>query len=517
MTLVEYKKWYWEKFSNAENFSDNKILSQLDLCQDYMKMSFSLYPFQIPAAFAVARFDKVLYTDDMGLGKTPTVIAAMSDMYKHGRRKFLVVVLASILSQWEDSFSSFSSFGCVKCQGTKQQRQAAYEKFYRNENADVLLLSYNSLILDIDVISRLNYDVAIYDEADYFKSPKSKAFQVALKSRSKAKQCCLITGTPVSGKLEDSFAFIHVLTNGYYSVNRLTSTFCELEQIKVPVFNKINGSRRNIHTWVISKYKNVDKFKELFDSFTFGRTIEQTGTKMPEISVFIDYIPKTDTLIRYEKLTLAGTFVEPSRNRIKLNGLQKISYLHRGFHSLKMLYPDLKSYVNPKLQRLWELLDFYGKEQVVIFSNYKQIPSEIQESLEDRGGCSVVTGDVTGNSRARTIEQFKDGTNQYCIISMAGYAGLSFPKCRHMICLDVIYNEAKSRQIQRRICRKDSIYDKVDVTYIMYKDSIDTVAWELLEKKGRLIDFMQSPNEADNKLLHALERAPGIGINKLKK
>ena len=86
-----------------------------------------------------------------------------------------------------------------------------------------------------------------------------------------------------------------------------------------------------------------------------------------------------------------------------------------------------------------------------------------------------------------------------------------------MICLDVIYNEAKSRQIQRRICRKDSIYDKVDVTYIMYKDSIDTVAWELLEKKGRLIDFMQSPNEADNKLLHALERAPGIGINKLKK
>ncbi len=515
MTLTEFKAWYWKNFSNPANLTEENV-SCLKLSRDYLKRNFSLYPYQVPAAFAMSNFNQVFYTDDMGLGKTPTTIAALSDMYARGHKKFIICVLFATVGQWESSIAAFSTFNVLRVRGNKQQRYKMYQDFLQDEDEDILLVSYNTLSTDAEVISKLRYSTVIFDEADYFKSPTSAVFRAVSLVRYKASKCILISGTPVSGRLDDSFDFIEILTNKAISYYKLRDLFCEMTEIKTPIFDKRTGRRRDIRVKIIKKYRNISKFRELFEQFTFGRSIEQTGTKMPNLEVSFVFLNKTQTLSRYEKLILAGTFVKSKEEKIKLNGLQKVSYLQRGFHSLKMLYPD-STVENPKIDELYRLLEELKDEQVAIFCNYKQIPSEIKDYLEANGGLAMVTGDVTGNTRLNQLKEFVTGKRKYLILTLAGYAGVSLPNCRHLICLDTIYNAAKMRQIQRRICRKDSVYDDVEVTYVMYRESIDTLTWQLLQRRGNVIDFMNSPEEADEELLASLEKTNGIGISKLKK
>ena len=82
MTVGEYNKAYLKAFPDAESFSDEKV-ARLKDSVDMTNIYPSAKPFnyQIPAIYALTRFNSVLLSDRPGLGKTFEVIAADSHIY----------------------------------------------------------------------------------------------------------------------------------------------------------------------------------------------------------------------------------------------------------------------------------------------------------------------------------------------------------------------------------------------------------------------------------------------------
>lgn len=512
MTFVEAKQRLKELFKLPEHYANNEVISKFKLDDRYLKLGFKLENYQVPAAWMLSSYRDVLYVDEPGMGKTPVTIAAMSDMYANGRRKFLVVALASILGQWKDSFKKFSTFDVSFAIGTKEKRYSTYREFYSGKT-DVLLVSYNTLITDFSVIKRLTFDTMICDECDYFKSPKSQIYKVISHFSYKVTAIKLLTGTPFNGKLEDTFAPLSVVSHGQYTVQWLTNYFCNLRKLEVPIYDKFTGRKRTVKTNIIDSYKNLEYFKQIIGCYIFGRKSTDVGACLPSTKEHYIPVRKSKELISYEKLIVSGVFVDTKSNKIKLNSLQKISYLHRGFHSLNMLYPETPL-PNPKKSALLDLIDSLGEEQVAIFSNYKEIPSEIYPILKERGGCSRCDGGITGTSRLKSIEDFKSGKNQFIMLTLAGYAGIDLYNCRNLIFIDYIYNRAKFGQIQGRIIRKNSKFKEVNLYYLYYDDSIDTAVLKLLSQREKQINFFESDEAVSKRLLNEISKPDGISLKR---
>lgn len=510
MKLSEFKKVYSDIYKSPSDFNLQNS-SRFDLFLRYLKIGFKLEDYQVPAAYVIAKFPDIWYTDAPGMGKTPTTIAAMSDMYHNGKTKFLVVVLASIIGQWKDSFSKFSTFDVSVVKGQKNSRYSIYEAFQKGKS-DVLLISYTTLITDFEIIKKFHFDVMICDESDFIKSTKSLSFQCVQELSRKIRSIKLLTGTPFTGKLEDSFYAIVLLTHERFSYFSLLRNFCVQRKVDVPIYDKKSGAKRMIKTNVIDSYKNIEQFKGITDGYIFGRSFEETGATLPQTKDFFIQVAPSEKLLAFQKLALSGVFIQPNKEKIKLNSLQKISYLHRATHGLSTLYPET-TVRNPKKEALLNLLDQFGKEQVAIFCNYKKVPEEIYDILEERGGCSRCDGGIIGNSRLNSLEKFKDGTNQFLVLTLAGYAGVDLWNCHNLVIYDFIYNRAKFEQIKGRIVRKNSINPVSNIYYIFCKGTIDEAVWALLERRKNLMNFFETEESVGHEILEDLQKIKGIQLS----
>lgn len=510
MFLKDFKKRYRADFKSKEDFTEEKLEPYMPYL-GYMLKGFKPLPFQIPAILAVSRFRDILYCDEPGMGKTPTTIASMSDMYKNGHRKFLVVVLASILGQWSDSFKKFSSFSFEMIKGGREQRALQYRR-YVSENKDVLLISYNTLATDdVTIRNIFNFDTMICDECDYFKSPRSQIFKVIQTYSRYIKSIKLLTGTPFNGKLEDTFAILNVVSHCRYSLFWLKNTFCKTAKADIAVYDKHTNAKRTIKHELITGYQNIDKFRDLIGGYIFGRKAVDVGATLPIVHDNFIYLDEPAKLKKYQDLILSGWFIDSDKIKHKLNSLQKISYLHRGSHSLKTIYPKI-DYVNPKKDKIIEIINAHPDEQFAIFCNYKQLIDELYPLLEDKGGCSRVEGGIVGTSRLNSLDKFKRGDNQFLLLSMAGYAGLDLNNCKNLIITDFIYNRAKFGQIQGRIQRTNSKFKDVDIYYLAYKDSIDTAIINLLESRGKQINYLETEEQVSTKILSEISNHNGIKL-----
>ena len=82
--------------------------------------------------------------------------------------------------------------------------------------------------------------------------------------------------------------------------------FVSLKKIEVPIYDKSGRGRDyNVKTTVIVGYKDLENFKKLFKQFSFGRTREQCGIKLPTLILEDIFIKKSDKLIETQKQILS--------------------------------------------------------------------------------------------------------------------------------------------------------------------------------------------------------------------
>ncbi|KAK1372837.1 Chromatin remodeling complex subunit [Heracleum sosnowskyi] len=161
----------------------------------------------------------VILADEMGLGKTVQSVSMLGFLQNaqqiHG--PFLVVVPLSTLSNWAKEFKKWlPKMNVIIYVGARASREVCqqYEFYSDKKNGrgikfDALLTTYEVLLKDKGVLSRLKWNYLMVDEAHRLKNSEA-ALYISLAEFS-TKNKLLITGTPLQNSVEELWALLHFL------------------------------------------------------------------------------------------------------------------------------------------------------------------------------------------------------------------------------------------------------------------------------------------------------------------
>ncbi len=144
-----------------------------------------------------------ILADEMGLGKTIQVLALLSRI--SCELPHLIVMPTSLLFNWRNEIHQFlPTFTCLIHQGPKRATRS--EDLLK---AQIILTSYTTLRLDLELLKNLAYSCVILDEAQMIKNPSTQIAQAVC--RLNAQMRLSVTGTPIENHMQEIWSHFHFL------------------------------------------------------------------------------------------------------------------------------------------------------------------------------------------------------------------------------------------------------------------------------------------------------------------
>ncbi|CAL1697367.1 unnamed protein product [Somion occarium] len=168
-----------------------------------------------------------ILADEMGLGKTIQTISLITFLIESKRQRgpYLVIVPLSTMTNWSGEFAKWApSVRMIAYKGNPAQRRALQGDI-RSGNFQVLLTTYEYIIKDRPVLSRIKWVHMIIDEGHRMKNTQSKLAQT-LTQHYHSRYRLILTGTPLQNNLPELWALLNfVLPKIFNSVKSFDEWF----------------------------------------------------------------------------------------------------------------------------------------------------------------------------------------------------------------------------------------------------------------------------------------------------
>ncbi|XP_027343155.1 protein CHROMATIN REMODELING 5-like [Abrus precatorius] len=161
----------------------------------------------------------VILADEMGLGKTVQSVSMLGFLQnaQHIHGPFLVVVPLSTLSNWAKEFRKWlPDMNVIVYVGTRASREVCQQyEFYDDKKAgrpikfNALLTTYEVVLKDKAVLSKIKWNYLMVDEAHRLKNSEAQLYTTLSEFSTKNK--LLVTGTPLQNSVEELWALLHFL------------------------------------------------------------------------------------------------------------------------------------------------------------------------------------------------------------------------------------------------------------------------------------------------------------------
>ncbi|EQD66201.1 helicase/SNF2 domain-containing protein, partial [mine drainage metagenome] len=392
-------------------------------------------------ALAEAGLGGVL-ADDMGLGKTVQLLAHLLTLKAQGKlpAPALLVVPTSLIPNWEQESARFApDLRLLTLHGAQRS-----EHFERIAQHDVVLTSYALLPRDVAVLRREAFTLAVLDEAQQVKNPRTRARR-ALQELAPPRVLAL-TGTPLENHLGELWAQLDLTVPG--------------------LLGDEHGFRKH-YRQPIEKQGDAEaqaRLNQRIAPFILRRTKAQVATELPpktEITRNVRLEGRQREL--YEGLRL--TLTEELRQVIVQRGIE-----HSGIVVLDALLKLRQVCCDPrlvkleaargvhesaKLELLMEMLPALVDEgrSVLLFSQFTSMLALIARELDRlRIPHLLLTGDT--RDRATPVRRFQAGEVPLFLLSLkAGGVGLNLTAADTVIHYDPWWNPAAEAQAVDRAHR----------------------------------------------------------------
>ncbi|NBA93789.1 DEAD/DEAH box helicase [Pseudomonas sp. R5(2019)] len=384
-----------------------------------------------------------ILADDMGLGKTLQTLAHLLTEKNAGRldRPAMVVMPTSLIPNWQDEAERFApGLRVVALHGASRKKHFANLHDY-----DVLLTTYALLPKDLEQLKALALHVLILDEAQYIKTPDSKAAQAARQLQARQRLC--LSGTPLENHLGELWSLFHFLLPGWLGDAKAFN-----RDYRVPIERQDNSER-------------LQHLNARIKPFLLRRTKEQVATELPAKTEMVHWVELNDAQRDvYETMRLAMD--KKVRDEITRKGvarsqiiiLEALLKLRQVCCDLRLVdrnAPHPRGGSSGKLGSLLEMLEELIAEgrRILLFSQFTTMLGLIETELQHRGiEYALLTGET--RDRRKPVKDFQEGKVQIFLISLkAGGVGLNLTAADTVIHYDPWWNPAAEHQATDRAYR----------------------------------------------------------------
>jgi SNF2 family DNA or RNA helicase len=459
---------------------------------------------------------KALLADFCGSGKSFSaagLLAAIKETGELDGRRALIVMRSIAIGQWQSELRrAIPDISVSTAIGTRKQRVEKYLQPW-----DVMLISYQMLLQDLD--SLRNFDIAhlIVDDVDTLRSRDNKSALAIKQIAANADRVVVMTATPLQKRLHELYAILETVGG-----REVLGTDPEFRRTYVDeeVIQSYNPkTRRYFNTTKIRGYHNLDEFKEKISPLVLRRTAADIDdVDLPAVIPGVVYLDLTgpqrqkyDELRRgVLKLLTEGTRVKPVAAAARFMRGQQIC------SGLSALGEEDSS---AKLDWLEDKLvdGDLSEDKVVVFIQFKAVVAALQERLKKAGVGNVTIWGEDNNAarREESRSTFWNDPNCKVLIGTSSIMqSLNLQVARHLVCVDTLMNAASMQQLAGRIRRDGSAFKSVYVHQLLASGTQEDGYLDLLRREQGLADFVHGETNSLFESLSGVELLQLVGGSK---
>jgi SNF2 family DNA or RNA helicase len=398
-----------------------------------------LRDYQINGVKFLSTRDQAILADQPGLGKTAQMLTCCQE------RKFVTLVICpkSIRGEWKKETAKWTDFKVVIIDGPPEARQLLYQ-----EEADIYIVSYDTVLRDHELISKLHYNCVVLDEAQRIKNCKTLTAQTVKNIRLPVNRY-ILTATPIENKIDELYSLIEFIGDGVYAA--LQRALLSNKGGYSGYFNTAWGSGSKRLRKMAARNPTV--IPGALKRFMLRRRKEDVAPELPPKTHITIETPLTKEqeheykLARDEFLRMVGDKVVPISSI-----LAQLTYLRVLCDSTKMF--DKTSGSSSKLDelvpRVKDIVD--TNEKVIIFSEYKRMCDKIIHTLRTAGITDI---SYMHGEDCDTEKEKKDfwERNRVMVCTKTGEAGHNLQCASYVFNIEPSWNPARMEQREDRIYR----------------------------------------------------------------
>jgi ATP-dependent helicase STH1/SNF2 len=472
-----------------------------------------------------------ILADEMGLGKTIQTISLITYLIerKHQNGPYLVIVPLSTLSNWNLEFDKWApSIAKVVYKGPPNARKVQQEKIRRGE-FQVLLTTYEYIIKDRPLLSKIKWFHMIIDEGHRMKNANSK-LSATIQQYYNTRFRLILTGTPLQNNLSELWAMLNfVLPTIFKSVKTFDEWF------NTPFAN--TGGQDKMELTEEEQILVIRRLHKVLRPFLLRRLKKDVEKDLPD---------KTEKIIKCKFSSLQSRLYKQmvTHNKILVNdgkggktgarGLSNMIMQLRKLCNHPFVFDEVENQMNPtntSNDLLWrtagkfELLDrILPKYQatghrVLMFFQMTAIMDIMEDYLRYRGVTYLrLDGTTKTEDRSELLKEYNRPDSPYFMFLLstrAGGLGLNLQTADTVIIYDSDWNPHQDLQAQDRAHRIGQ-KNEVRILRLIHSNSVEEKILERarfkLSMDGKVIqagrfDNKSSETDRDAMLRTLLESA----------
>ncbi|KAL9624987.1 MAG: hypothetical protein Q9160_000716 [Pyrenula sp. 1 TL-2023] len=466
-----------------------------------------------------------ILADEMGLGKTIQTISLLTHLIEKKQQQgpFLVIVPLSTLTNWNLEFEKWApSISRVVYKGPPNARKQQQQKI-RYGQFQVLLTTYEYIIKDRPILSKIKWVHMIVDEGHRMKNAQSK-LSSTLTQYYTTRYRLILTGTPLQNNLPELWALLNfVLPTIFKSVKSFDEWF------NTPFAN--TGGQDRMDLSEEEQLLVIRRLHKVLRPFLLRRLKKDVEKDLPDKQERVVKCRFSALQAKLYKQLVTNNKLAVSDGKGGRTGMRGLSNMLMQLRKLcnhPFVFEPVEDEINPSHltnDLIWrtagkfELLDRVLPKfkatghRVLMFFQMTQIMNIMEDFLRLRGLRYLrLDGSTKSDDRSELLRVFNDPQSEYfCFLlsTRAGGLGLNLQTADTVIIYDSDWNPHQDLQAQDRAHRIGQ-KNEVRILRLISSNSVEEKILERaqfkLDMDGKVIQAGKFDNKSTNEEREALLR-----------
>jgi superfamily II DNA or RNA helicase len=445
------------------------------------------------------RFDQgACLADDMGLGKTIQLLAFLQHLKAEEelKRPVLLVAPTSVLTNWKREANGFTPDLVVKEHYGPRRPSTVANLRKALKEVDLVLTTYGLLQRDSELLSAIDWQGMVIDEAQAIKNPAAKQSQAARDLARPGKTSrfrIALTGTPVENRVSELWAMMDFLNPKVLGDEAFFRQRYRLPIERYGDMSSLRDLKARVGPFILRRLKTdrsiISDLPEKVELREWvGLSPEQKALYTKTVDESLDAIARAPLGQKHGQVLALLTKLKQVCNHPAL--ALKEEQVSPGFATR-----------SAKLQRLEEILEevIEAGDRALLFTQFAEWGHLLKEHLQQRWRQEVpfLYGNTSKGERQAMVDRFQDdprGPQLFLLSLKAGGVGLNLTRASHVFHVDRWWNPAVENQATDRAYRIGQT-NRVLVHKFITSGSVEEKIDRMILEKSRLAEDIVGSGE----------------------